>query len=184
MNSADRWVSMGAVALAAGLLTFDLGGQHVELGEDYSAQLSEEACPVDAELANLGLTLKDMDGADVTLSSFKGKVLLINFWATWCAPCKAEIPGFVELQEEYADDLQILGISVDDTPEDVRPYAEEYEMNYPVLIGLYREDVEEAYGPFFGIPQSFVISRDGRICRKHAGMAPKEKFEQEIKALL
>ena len=184
MNTSDRWISMSAVALAAGLLTFDVGCQPGGALEDQFVNLSAEACPLDAAPADLSLSLKDMNGVDVALASFKGKVILLNFWATWCGPCKAEIPHFIELQNQYADDLQILGISVDDTPEDVKPYAKEYKMNYPVLIGLHREDVELAYGPFFGIPQSFVISRDGRICRKHAGIATKEQFEQEIRALL
>ena len=142
------------------------------------------ACAPDAEDAPLDFTLKDMDDNDVTLASFKGKVILVNFWATWCAPCKAEIPAFVELQEQYSDDLQILGISVDDTVEDMRPYAAEFKVNYPFLVGLGRQDVEDAYGPLFGIPQSFVISRDGKICKKHAGIASKQQFEEEIKGLL
>ena len=110
--------------------------------------------------------------------------MLVNFWATWCAPCKAEIPDFVALQQQYAKDIQVLGISVDDTPEDVKPYAEQLKMNYPVLIGLNRKDVETAYGPFLGIPQTFILARDGTICRKHAGIASRSRFEAEIKALL
>jgi thiol-disulfide isomerase/thioredoxin len=185
MKMSERWVSMSAVALAAALLTFDVGCQQgqapaVEQGKGPTA----DACPVDAKPADLSLSIKDMNGADVQLSSFKGKVLLINFWATWCAPCKAEIPGFVELQKKYGKDLQILGVSVDDTPEDIKPYAEKYAINYPLLIGLNREDVEKAYGPFLGIPQSFLISRDGKICVKHPGLVAKDKFEQEIKSLL
>ena len=78
----------------------------------------------------------------------------------------------------------MLGISVDDTPDDVKPYAAQLKMNYPVLIGLNRTDVEKAYGPFLGIPQTFVVARDGSICRKHAGIASKARFESEIKALL
>ena len=75
-------------------------------------------------------------------------------------------------------------MSVDDSPEDMKPFAEKLKINYPLLVGLNREDVDKAYGPFLGIPQTFIISRDGKICRKHAGIAPKEKFEAEIKALL
>lgn len=182
MTRTDRWISMAAVSVAALLLTFDVAC-HQEGGSTAKAP-SAAACDKDAKPADLSLTLKDMHGKDVPFSAYKGKVVLLNFWATWCAPCKAEIPGFVELQKQYPNDLQILGVSVDDSPEDVRPYADEYKMNYPVLIGLNREDVEKAYGPFLGIPQTFIIGRDGKICHKHAGIAPKEKFEQEIKALL
>ncbi len=193
MTRTDRLVSMFAVVVAGILLTFDIGC-HLDPAEEASGKPPAEACdPAVTEnpspssvgqAANLALTLKDMDGKDILLSSYKGKVILINFWATWCAPCKAEIPHFVDLQKTYAEDLQVLGISVDDTPKDVKPYAAQYRMNYPVLIGLNRDDVDKAYGPFLGIPQTFIIARDGTICRKHAGIATKEKFEQEIKALL
>ena len=143
------------------------------------------ACMADAKPAKLDFTMKDLDGKDVSLSSFKGKVILLNFWATWCGPCKAEIPAFVELQNQYGKDgLVILGYSVDDEAPKARAFANEYKMNYPVLLGLGREDVQEAYGPIWGIPASFIISRDGRVCQKHLGIAPKAVFEKEIKALL
>ncbi|MDH4066708.1 MAG: TlpA family protein disulfide reductase [Acidobacteriota bacterium] len=128
--------------------------------------------------------MKDLDGKDVKLSSYKGKVVLLNFWATWCGPCKAEIPGFVELQEQYKNDLVVVGYSVDDTAEKARAFATEFKMNYPILLGLGREDVQDAYGPIWGIPASFVISRDGLVCKKHMGIAPKATFEKEIQALL
>jgi thiol-disulfide isomerase/thioredoxin len=143
------------------------------------------ACMADAKPAKLDFTMKDLDGKDVSLSSFKGKVILLNFWATWCGPCKAEIPEFVELQKQYGKDgLVIVGYSVDDEAPKARAFANEYKMNYPVLLGLGREDVQDAYGPIWGIPASFIISRDGRVCQKHLGIAPKAVFEKEIKALL
>ena len=182
MSATDRWVSMLAVAAAGVLLTCDIACR--EYGVVSPPSLSAANCDVDAKPATLDLTIKDMDGGDVKLASFKGKVILLNFWATWCAPCKAEIPGFVALQAQYKKDLQVVGISVDDKPEEMKPYAAEYKMNYPVLVGLHRDDIDKAYGPFFGIPQTFIISRDGKVCRKHAGIASKEKFEHEIKALL
>jgi thiol-disulfide isomerase/thioredoxin len=134
--------------------------------------------------APLTFTLKDMNGVDVQLASFKGKVILLNFWATWCGPCRAEIPALVELQEKYKDDLVVLGFSVDDPVEKLRPYATEYRINYPVLVGLGREDVQDAFGPLWGIPVSVVIARDGTIAKKHSGIGTKEQFEQEIKSLL
>ncbi len=141
-------------------------------------------CMADAKPANLDFTMKDLDNKDVSLASFKGKVILLNFWATWCGPCKAEIPGFVELQSAYPKDLVVVGYSVDDDAPKARAFADEYKMNYPILLGLGREDVQEAYGPIYGIPASFLISRDGRVCKKHMGIAPKALFEKEIKALL
>lgn len=153
---------------------------HGEATDDPNAP----ACDADATPARLDFTIKDMDGKDVSLSTYKGKVILLNFWATWCGPCKAEIPGFVELQEKYKKDLVIVGYSVDDTAEKARPFIEEYKMNYPVLLGLGREDVQDAYGPIWGIPASFLISKDGKVCKRHMGIAPKETFEREIQKLL
>jgi cytochrome c biogenesis protein CcmG, thiol:disulfide interchange protein DsbE len=153
------------------------------------ASLTDEgedgACMANAKPAKLDFTMKDLEGKDVSLSSYKGKVILLNFWATWCGPCKAEIPGFVELQNEYGKDgLVVVGYSVDDDAPKARAFANEYKMNYPVLLGLGREDVQDAYGPIWGIPASFIISREGKVCQKHLGIAPKAVFEKEIKALL
>ena len=142
------------------------------------------ACMANAKPANFDFTMKDLDGNNVSLASYKGKVVLLNFWATWCGPCKAEIPGFIELQDKYRDKLVIVGFSVDDTAEKARAYATQYKMNYPILLGEGREDVQDAYGPIWGIPASFIISKDGRVCRKHMGIAPKAVFEKEVVALM
>jgi thiol-disulfide isomerase/thioredoxin len=143
------------------------------------------ACLANAKPANLDFTMKDLQGKDVSLASYKGKVILLNFWATWCGPCKAEIPGFVELQNQYGKDgLVVVGYSVDDEAPKAQAFVNEYKMNYPVLLGLGREDVQDAYGPIWGIPASFIISREGKVCQKHLGIAPKAVFEKEIKALL
>jgi len=153
-------------------------------GEVAEDEQSSAACEASAKPANLDFAIKDLDGKDVKLSAYKGKVILLNFWATWCGPCKAEIPGFVELQEKYKQDLIVVGYSVDDTADKARAFMTEYKMNYPVLLGLGREDVQDAYGPIWGIPASFLISKDGKVCKRHMGIAPKETFEKEIKALL
>lgn len=154
-----------------------------DVGEGGEAQGSG-ACMPNAKPANMDFVLPDLDGNQVPLSSFKGKVVLLNFWATWCGPCKAEIPIFVDLQEEYRDDLVIVGFSVDDPADKARAFAEEFKINYPVLLGLGRDEVQDAYGPIWGIPTSFLISRDGQVCKKHMGIAPRAVFEREIKALL
>jgi peroxiredoxin len=142
------------------------------------------ACMADAQPAHLEYTLPDIDGKQVTLADFKGKVILLNFWATWCGPCKAEIPGFVELQNQFKDDLVVLGFSVDDPVDKAKAFAAEYKINYPIVLGLGREEVQDAYGPIWGIPTSFLISRDAKVCRKHMGIAPITVFEKEIQALL
>jgi thiol-disulfide isomerase/thioredoxin len=179
-----RWIlaGVGAAALAAVAITSSMPWlRHSE--DDHT--LSAEACPLEAKPANLDFTLKDMHDKDVSLADFKGKVLLVDFWATWCGPCKVEIPGFIEMQDKYGPQgFQVVGISIDDKAEQLRPYAEEMKMNYPVLQGLGRDDVTDALGPIFGVPTTLIISRDGRICGKHEGMASKETFENEIKQLL
>jgi peroxiredoxin len=151
-----------------------------------AAEQDGAACMANAKPANLDFTVKAIDGkTDISLSAYKGKVILLNFWATWCGPCKAEIPGFVELMNQYKDQgLVVVGYSVDDEPEKAAAFAKEYKINYPILLGLAREDVQDAYGPIWGIPASFIISKDGRVCKKHLGIAPKAVFEKEIKALL
>jgi cytochrome c biogenesis protein CcmG/thiol:disulfide interchange protein DsbE len=149
----------------------------------YSQQ--QEACTVTDKAANLDFVLLDMDGAEVKLSDYLGRVILLDFWATWCAPCRIEIPGFIELFDKYeARGLSILGISVDDSVDALQLYAEEMEMDYPVLIGDGRDDVKDAFGPLYGFPTTFLINREGDICHQHTGYAPKEQFEQEILSLL
>lgn len=184
MTKRARWMSMLAVTAALGLLMLDLGDEHSVFVPAEVQAAADAACDTDAKPAPLDYTIKDMNGIDVKLSSFRGKVILLNFWATWCGPCKAEIPILVELQKTYANDLVVLGMSVDDPVDKLKPYAAQYKINYPVLVGLDREDVQEAFGPLWGIPTSFIIGRDGRICKKHMGIAPKAQFEREIKALL
>jgi peroxiredoxin len=147
----------------------------------------QAACPANAKKANLNFTITDMNGEKVSLASFKGKVLVLDFWATWCPPCKAEIPGFVELQDAYGQKgLQFIGVSVDaeDTPAMLKDFAAQYKMNYPVLVGGDRDDLQDAYGPMWGIPTTFVIDREGRICHKNSGLVGKSKYEADIKGLL
>jgi thiol-disulfide isomerase/thioredoxin len=175
-----RWIVAAVGALALALLTLDTS----ELWFD-SAWASGGACPANAKPANLNFTIKDVQGKNVRLSDYKGKVILLDFWATWCGPCKIEIPWFVEFQNKYGPQgLQVVGVSVDDTVEMLRPYVKDLKMNYPVLLGLHHDDIQDAYGPLWGIPVTAVISRDARICAKHSGISSKENIEKEIKSLL
>ena len=119
------------------------------------------------------------------LSSLKGKVILLDFWATWCEPCNFEIPWFAEFQTKYGRrGFQAVGVSVDDTVEKLKPYVAKYKMNYPVLLGLNHDDIQNAYGPLWGIPVTALISRDGKICAKHSGLSSKQNFQKEIETLL
>jgi len=127
----------------------------------------------------------DVDGKDVSLGAYRGKVILLDFWATWCEPCKVEIPGFIELYSTYgAQGLQVLGFAVDDPIPALKAYANELGMNYPVLVGLGRNDVLDAFGPMVGLPTTFIIGRDGKICSRHTGFTPKDRFERQIRGLL
>lgn len=187
-----RWMLAAGAALALALLTLPaIRSVTVERPAPDAAAAgaagaeTAAACDDDARPAPLDFTIADMNGADVDLAELRGKVILLNFWATWCGPCKIEIPGFVELQDEYGDQgFQVLGLSVDDTPEQIRPFAEEFAVNYPMLVGLGRDDFQEAYGPIWGLPVSFWIDREGTLCRTHLGIASKEEFERELKSLL
>ena len=185
-----RWIVAALSALALAALTMS-----VPLPWPWASRTASRpvaaACPADAKPANLDFTMKDINGKDVKLSDYKGKVILLDFWATWCAPCKFEIPGFVQLQEKYGKHgLQVIGVSVDDTVKQLQPYVAEYKMNYPVLQGLGHDDVQEAYGPMWGIPTSVVISRDGVDLReahgtaadKSVGRATREAGEGRVRA--
>jgi cytochrome c biogenesis protein CcmG, thiol:disulfide interchange protein DsbE len=128
-------------------------------------------------------TLPQLDGHDLRLSSYRGKVVLLDFWATWCDPCREEIPHFVDLQQRYGDrGLQIVGVSMDDSPDPVRPFYQQFHMNYPVVMGTAQTGA--MYGGILGLPIAFLITRDGRIYAKHIGATSAEVFEKEIKSLL
>jgi thiol-disulfide isomerase/thioredoxin len=179
-----KWIAATTSALALALLTLnaDLPLPHFE---SEAAAAAGAACPANAKPANLNFTLKDSSNRDVNLASFKGKVILLDFWATWCGPCKIEIPWFIEFQNKYGKNgLQVIGVSVDDPLDKLKPYVASMKMNYVVLQGLDHDDLQDAYGPMFGIPVTAVISRDGKVCMKHAGLASKDAFENMIKGLL
>jgi peroxiredoxin len=176
-----RWLGvLAAVALIALIVPV-----HETPTEDAPPETAS-ACEPDAKPANLDFTLRSVSGEEFSLAAQKGKVILLSFWATWCGPCTIEIPWLVDLQSRYGGrGFVVVGVSVDDSVGELRPFVERMKMNYPVVLGAGRDDVkEEAYGPLWGVPTAFLIGRDGRVCRKHTGMASPEQLEQEIKALL
>jgi peroxiredoxin len=142
---------------------------------------------VDAKTANLNLKFNDLQGKSVSLSDYKGNVILLDFWATWCPPCRKEIPGFIELYNTYkARGLVVIGVSMDEADDiaDVKHFAGQIKMNYPILLGAGREDdLKPAFGEL-PLPTSFVIARDGKICARHDGLTAKEQVEREVTALL
>ena len=128
-------------------------------------------------------SLTDITGKPLNLSDYQGKVVALDFWATWCGPCRIEIPGFIELQKRYAaQGFTMIGISMDDSPEPVVGFYKELQMNYPVAIG--NDRLGELYGGMPGLPTTFLIGRDGRIYAKHVGAYDLSVFETEIKELL
>jgi thiol-disulfide isomerase/thioredoxin len=128
-------------------------------------------------------SLTSLDGKPVTLAGSKGKVILLNFWATWCGPCRAEIPDLVELQNKYKEHLQILGLVVDDDDQDaVKDFAEKFGINYPVALAT--NDIRLQYGGIAALPTSFVLDSEGRIVQKHEGLRDPVLYETEIRALL
>lgn len=130
-------------------------------------------------------TLKDSNGASVKLSDYRGKVVLLDFWATWCGPCKVEIPWFMEFEQTYKDrKFAVIGVSMDDDGWSVvKPYIEQHKMNYRVLLG--NDGVGTLYGGVDALPTTFLIDRNGHIAYKHLGLSTsKSGFQAEITRLL
>jgi len=148
------------------------------------SQAAGAICGADAKAADLNFTLKDIHGKPFALSQYKGKVVLLDFWATWCPPCRKAIPGFIELYNSYRSrGFVVIGVSMDESTSDIKRFARQFKMNYPILVGAGRDDLEPAFGPL-PLPTAFVIARDGRICARHEGLTSKEQFEREIDLLL
>ncbi len=123
-------------------------------------------------------------GNKVRLSDFKGKAVLLNFWATWCPPCKAEIPWFVDLQKDYGPQgLQVIGVAMDDADQEtIEAFANDMGVNYLILLGT--EKVGEDYGGVTGLPTTFYIARDGRIVKSVAGLISHADMERNVKLAL
>jgi cytochrome c biogenesis protein CcmG/thiol:disulfide interchange protein DsbE len=127
--------------------------------------------------------VQTLDGKPLTLASANGKVILLNFWATWCGPCRMEIPGLIELQKQYKDSLQIMSLLVDvDDVDDARKFVADAELNYPVAVAT--NDVRLQYGGVSALPTVFVIDTQGRIVQKHVGLFDPRLYELETRALL
>src|ERR1700676_379021 len=126
---------------------------------------------------------RDISGAPLSLANWSGKVIFVNFWATWCPPCREEIPELVALQKQYGSNLQIIGISEDDDPAaNVLKFAKQSGINYPIVMAT--PEVIAAYGGVPALPTTFVIDTRGRVVEKHAGLHPMDSYVREIRALL
>jgi thiol-disulfide isomerase/thioredoxin len=155
---------------------------------DIAAAASQPAtdptsCPASAPHAKLDFALRDLDGRSIALQRFAGKVLLLDFWATWCAPCRIEIPGLVTIaQRDRPRGVEVVGIVVQDDFANARAFSQKLGMTYPVLDGTGRDDLERAFGPFTALPTSVLVARDGRTCWKHIGLPPFPNGTTDIKA--
>jgi thiol-disulfide isomerase/thioredoxin len=126
--------------------------------------------------------VRDLDGHEISSASLRGKVVILNFWATWCPPCRAEIPDLVALQEKYRDRLQVIGISEDETsPEAVRKFADGHKVNYPIV--MMTPEIEKMFPGIGALPTSFIIDKESRIVQKHVGMLSARTTEYETRAL-
>jgi cytochrome c biogenesis protein CcmG/thiol:disulfide interchange protein DsbE len=170
------WIGLAVIAVVAGYYIYGRG-------ESNAGSAMKPMLPP-GELAGSApaFTLTDLNGKPVSLADFRGKVVVLNFWATWCPPCRREIPDFIDLQREYGSrGVQIVGIALDE-PEKVQAFARQNGMNYPVLLGS--DEISMKYGGIEGIPTTFIIDKDGKIVNRFEGFRPREVFEAEIKQLL
>ncbi len=140
--------------------------------------------PADKTIDAPAWTMADLEGDSLKLADYKGKVVILDFWDTWCPPCKKEIPGFIELQDKYGDDgLVIVGAAFGKHGKDkVKEFVDEYKINYPTVFAT--PLVAYQYGGIQSIPTTFVIDRDGKLRGMHVGYVKKEIFEKQVIALL
>ncbi|MFZ0317558.1 MAG: TlpA disulfide reductase family protein [Candidatus Sulfotelmatobacter sp.] len=167
-------LALVVVAFVAALMLYFGYHQARRTGPVFASHLTQSSLAPD-------FTLESLDGKTMKLSDFRGKAVLLNFWATWCGPCKIEMPWFVELQNQYAaQGFQIVGVAMDDaSKEDIGKFAKDMGVNYPILIG--KESVGDQYGGVPALPESFLIGRDGKIVDKIIGLRGKAEIEDAIK---
>ncbi|HZR57184.1 MAG TPA: TlpA disulfide reductase family protein [Terriglobales bacterium] len=148
-----------------------------------SGPTSENSSSLQGKMAP-DFTLTSLDGKTVRLSDYRGKAVLLNFWATWCEPCKIEMPWFVEMQKEYgAQGLQILGVAMDDaSPKDISDFAKQMGVNYPIVVG--KDSVGDAYGGVQFLPATFYVGRDGKVVDKVFGLKGRGEIQDYIKKAL
>jgi thiol-disulfide isomerase/thioredoxin len=127
------------------------------------------------------LVIHDLSGKITSMNDLKGKVVLVNFWATWCPPCRIEVPELIKLQETHRDRLQIIGISQDEDREEVQAFVEKNGINYPVIMAT--PEVTAAFGGVPALPTTFVVDTEGRVVQRHLGFMSADVYDREIRAL-
>src|SRR6266581_94274 len=173
---AGIWTVVRGARSHASTLTADAAVPDAPAGERPTLEFFRNPAPVAA------IRLRTLDGQTISSADWRGKVTIVNFWATWCAPCRAEIPDLVALQKKYDKYLQVVGISQDEAPvEVVRRFAADRQVNYPIVMTT--PVVERAFPGIAALPTSYLIDREGRIVQKHVGMLTAERTELETRAL-
>ena len=169
-------LGVAAVTWAASRFSREVSGRATENGERVMLRFFRNPAAAPRFAA------RDLDGRDVSLAAFRGKVVLVNFWATWCGPCRAEIPDLVALQEKYKDTLQVIGISEDEAGVDVvKRFAAEHRVNYPVV--MMTPEIEKLFPGIGALPTSFMVDRESRVVQKHVGMLRRMTTELETRQL-
>ena len=185
-------LAVGAFVVTWAVSRYAIEGSGGKPANERAAAPAADETAADAEKITLrffrnpapapAFTARDLDGRQISTAAFKGKVVLINFWATWCPPCRAEIPDLVALQDKYRDQLQIIGVSEDEGPiEGVRRFAADHHVNYPVV--MMSPEIDKMFPGIGALPTSFVIDRDARIVQKHVGMLTSRVTEYETRHL-
>jgi len=194
----ERRALVFVLALGGVLLTWAAARYARQVEERQPATVAAAADPVDPAGAAGGervtlrffrdpkpapvFRVRDLDGREISPASLRGKVVIVNFWATWCGPCRAEIPDLVALQEKYKDTLQVIGISEDEAGADVvRRFAAEHHVNYPVAMTT--PEIEKLYPGVSALPTSFILDRESRVVQKHVGMLTARTTEYEARHL-
>jgi cytochrome c biogenesis protein CcmG/thiol:disulfide interchange protein DsbE len=179
-----RMMNVLGAAILISVFIFGCGKSESEASDSSSKSEAIESEKLSSYPKAPEFKLQNLNGEEVKLSDYSGKLIFVNFWATWCPPCRAEIPGFIKMYDQYKDQgLVILGISTDrDGKEVVKKFVDKNKVNYPIL--LYNMEVIRAYGGITGIPTTFIVNQMGEIVNKFVGFPGDEAFENEIKKWL
>jgi cytochrome c biogenesis protein CcmG/thiol:disulfide interchange protein DsbE len=170
------------IGLTKRLVSTAHGGPVSDEALTSGAGLTIELSDKPMDLPAIAAHLTDVQGQPIALETLRNRIVLLNFWATWCGPCREEIPALAALQAHYRNELVIIGLSIDERPADeVRAFAKQLGVNYPVVIAS--DELQQAFGGISSVPSTFVVNHDGRIVQRHVGMLDPHYTEHEVRAL-